>query len=165
MQSNICHLSQKRQHISSKGEYDMGRLKTSFNRKDVLKMFSDTLSASVLRLLNEQKLSYESAAELCDISSRNMGNIIRRRVQPKLQTVEKLCQGLHVTPNELLLANIPAEKVTVQLALRGGDAYYPVCPGCEAAVAGDLTRLCVRCGHRPERSDRATVLILLPGND
>ena len=66
-------------------------------------MFSDTLSERILSILRSRRLSYEAATELCGISSRCLGGIVRREVEPKLPTVEKLCRGLGTTPDELLL--------------------------------------------------------------
>ena len=40
-------------------------------------MFLDNLSAHVLRIIDENDYSYETAAELCDMSSRHFGNIVR----------------------------------------------------------------------------------------
>ena len=38
-------------------------------------MFSDNLSDHILQILSSKELSYESAAELCDMSPRHLGNL------------------------------------------------------------------------------------------
>ena len=52
-------------------------LRTCFDGEGVLKMFLDNLSARVLRIIDENDYSYETAAELCDMSTRHFGNIVR----------------------------------------------------------------------------------------
>lgn len=39
-------------------------------------MFLDNLSARVLRIIDENDYSNETAAELCDMSTRHFGNIV-----------------------------------------------------------------------------------------
>ena len=65
-------------------------------------MFSKKLSSSVLSICDSGDLSYEAAAELCDLSSRYFGDIARGKTSPTVNTLEKLCNGLNRTPNELL---------------------------------------------------------------
>lgn len=69
-------------------------------------MFLDNLSTSVLKLCDTQKLSYEVASERCDLSSRYFGDIARGKTAPTILTLEKLCVGFELTPNDLL---IPSE--------------------------------------------------------
>ena len=78
-------------------------MKLSYNRKRAIAMFSDNLRISILRLCEQQSLTYESAAEHCGISSRSFSNIVRGQTAPTIETLEKLCIGLNTTPNELLL--------------------------------------------------------------
>lgn len=71
-------------------------------------MFSDNLSSSLLRLCGG--ISYETAAERCGMSARYLGSIIRRRATPSVASLEKLCDGFGVTPNDLLLAAGPGRE-------------------------------------------------------
>ena len=66
-------------------------------------MFLDNLSTSVLKLCDTQKLSYEAASERCDLSSRYFGDIARGKTAPTILTLEKLCVGFELTPNDLLI--------------------------------------------------------------
>ena len=66
-------------------------------------MFLDNLSTSVLRLCDTQKLSYEAASERCNLSSRYFGDIARGKTAPTILTLEKLCVGFDLTPNDLLI--------------------------------------------------------------
>lgn len=66
-------------------------------------MFWDNLSAALLRFCAARSLSYEEVAERCRISPRYFGEIVRRHTSPTLRTLEKICAGLDVTPNDLLL--------------------------------------------------------------
>lgn len=66
-------------------------------------MFLYNLSTSVLRLCDTRKLSYETASERCDLSSRYFGDIARGKTAPTIPTLEKLCVGFDLTPNDLLM--------------------------------------------------------------
>ncbi|MFJ6990567.1 MAG: helix-turn-helix domain-containing protein, partial [Limosilactobacillus mucosae] len=81
-------------------------LKTSYDRKRAIKMFLDNLSTSVLKLCDTRRLSYEAASERCDLSSRYFADIARGKTAPTILTLEKLCVGFDLTPNDLL---IPSE--------------------------------------------------------
>lgn len=78
-------------------------LKASYDRKRAIKVFLDNLSSSVLRLCDTRKLSYEAASERCNLSSRYFGDIARGKTAPTILTLEKLCAGFDLTPNDLLI--------------------------------------------------------------
>ena len=63
-------------------------------------MFSKNLSTSILQLCSSRDLSYEEAAERCDLSPRYFGSIARGQTNVSLSTFEKLCKGFELTPNE-----------------------------------------------------------------
>ena len=67
------------------------------------KMFLSNLSTSILKICDSNGLTYESASELCNLSARYFGDIARQRVTPSVVTLEKLCAGFRVTPNDLLI--------------------------------------------------------------
>ena len=71
-------------------------------------MFLENLSIAVLRACEKQNLTYEDAADKCDVSVESIGRIVRRRQAPGLKTLEKISNGLGLTPNALL---IPPEAV------------------------------------------------------
>lgn len=73
-------------------------------------MFLDNLSTSVLKLCDTQKLSYEAASERCDLSSRYFGDIARGKTAPTILTLEKLCVGFELTPNDLLIPQSSGER-------------------------------------------------------
>ena len=83
------------------------------DRKDEENMFSDNLSAAIRQVCASRKLSQEAAAELCDISVRHFGSIVRGKACPRISTLGKICDGLGLTPNDLLL---PSE-LTVESSL------------------------------------------------
>lgn len=113
-------------------------------------MFLDTLSATILRLCYFLHLSYEAASERCDLSSRYFASIARGKTAPTIRTLEKLCIGFNLTPNELLLPEklILREPMPVREIRRYacGDAY-PVCPCCRRAVEREFQSYCDRCGQ------------------
>ena len=69
-------------------------------------MFLANLSTSVLKLCDIRKLSYEAASERCDLGSRYFADIARGKTVPMILTLEKLCAGFDLTPNDQL---IPSE--------------------------------------------------------
>ena len=69
------------------------------------KMFLDNLSANVLKLCDYHHLSYERASERCSLSSRYFGSIVRGKTAPGVLTLEKLCTGFNLTPNDLLITS------------------------------------------------------------
>ena len=103
-------------------------------------MFLDNLSTSVLKLCDTRRLSYEAASERCDLSSRYFADIARGKTAPTILTLEKLCVGFDLTPNDLL---IPSE-LWREMAFREpmpvthircfhffhGLTGFPVCPQC-----------------------------------
>ena len=120
-------------------------------------MFLDNLSTSVLKLCDTRRLSYEAAAERCDLSSRYFGDIARGKTAPTILTLEKLCVGFALTPNDLL---IPSE-VWSEMAFRepmpvthircfrylSGVTGFPVCPQCGKTMEREYQPYCDRCGQ------------------
>lgn len=66
-------------------------------------MFSANLSASILRICEEQNLTYKRVCDYCGVSLRHFENIVAGKASPTIRIFEKLCYGLNVTPDELLL--------------------------------------------------------------
>ena len=65
-------------------------------------MFSDNLTASLLQICVAWHLSYEAAAEQCNISVRYFSDVIRKVSSPTLTVLEKFCNAFDMTPNDLL---------------------------------------------------------------
>ena len=80
-------------------------LKTSYAERVHFKMFLENLSANVLQLCDFYHLSYERASERCNLSERYFGSIARGKTAPTILTLEKLCTGFDLTPNDLLIAS------------------------------------------------------------
>lgn len=66
-------------------------------------MFLDNISEFLLMKCDSHNLSYEHIAEPCNISSRQVGNIIRKKFAPRITTLENMCIAFDVTPNDILL--------------------------------------------------------------
>lgn len=132
-------------------------------------MFLDNLSVSLMQILDEYNISYEKAAELCNLSSRQVGNIIRRRSEPKLISLEKLCAGLGKTPNQLLGFTSVPDPVTVPMPitasrafnLRGRIIYHPVCPSCGISLDRENQPYCGNCGQKLSWEYYSRSIILL----
>ena len=135
-------------------------------------MFLDNLSAAVLRLCDENGLSYESASERCELSSRYFGDIARGKTAPTIHTLEKLCIGFDRTPNELLISpHIRTElsfrepmPVTHILCTRylQGLTSFPVCPRCAITLEREYQHYCDRCGQCLDWNGFQEAAIILP---
>lgn len=124
-------------------------------------MFSQQLSSAILDICRSRKLSYEAASELCDLSARYFGSIVRGQTAPTVNTLEKLGLGLGRTPNDLL--GVPADdELTYRagmqvlfyrqhLFLGAGFTTFPVCPRCGSNMARKSPAFCDRCGQRLNR--------------
>lgn len=122
-------------------------------------MFSKKLSDSILRICDSQQLSYETASELCDLSPRYFGSIARGQTAPSINTLEKICVGLHRTPNELLGVSSAGEELSYRVAMlvihyreaplfRGGHTTFPVCPRCQNSLEREYQAFCEHCGQK-----------------
>ena len=147
-------------------------LKASYNRKREIKMFLDNLSTSVLRLCDSRKLSYEAASERCELSSRYFGDIARGKTAPTILTLEKLCVGFELTPNDLLIPS----KIWREMSFRKpmpvtqircfccpyGITAFPVCPQCGATMEREYQSFCDRCGQCLNWKGFSKAAIILP---
>ena len=118
-------------------------------------MFLDSLSASVLRLCDAYRLSYEAASERCGLSSRYFGDIARGKTAPTVLTLEKLCVGFALTPNDLLIPStemvfrspMPVTQVRCFRSYPCGITEFPVCPRCGITMEREYQAYCDRCGQ------------------
>lgn len=119
-------------------------------------MFSDKLTESLLQLCHTRKLSYETASELCDISSRYFGDVIRKKSLPTLEVFEKMCKAFDKTPNELLGYPAPAESpFRIPKAITKAYCFHlpehlfisPVCPQCGHLIENEYQKHCCYCGQ------------------
>lgn len=74
-------------------------------KERVEKMFLSNLSVSLLKLCDKSNLTYAEAAELCGITARYFGDIVRHERNPSVDVLEKICEGFGITPSCLLLDN------------------------------------------------------------
>lgn len=120
-------------------------------------MFSDRLTEALLSICELRNLSYEAASELCDISPRHFGDIIRKDAAPTITVLEKMCAAFQVTPDDLLgysclLDNEEKDIAEVNEAycfhLQNAVVICPVCPKCHHLVAKDYQNYCGHCGQK-----------------
>lgn len=131
-------------------------------------MFSDRLTEALLSICKLRNLSYEAASELCDISPRHFGDIIRKDAAPTITVLEKICAAFHVTPNDLLgygnHQNEEKNGMEVKEAycfhLQNQVAVCPVCPKCRHLVAWDYQNYCGHCGQMLSWDDYEHVQIV-----
>ena len=131
-------------------------------------MFSDRLTEALLSICKLRNLSYEAASELCDISPRHFGDIIRKDAAPTITVLEKMCAAFHVTPNDLLgYSGIPDDeekdiaevKEAYCFHLQNAVVICPVCPKCHHLVARDYQNYCGHCGQMLSWDDYEQVQI------
>lgn len=134
-------------------------------------MFLDNLSASILRLCDSRKLSYEAASERCELSSRYFGDIARGKTAPTVHTLEKLCVGFDLTPNDLLIPTPMQQELTFRAPMRVtqvrclrwscGIVSFPVCPRCRITLEREYQTFCDRCGQclSWKRFSKATIIL------
>ncbi len=147
-------------------------LKASYDRKRAIKMFLDNLSTSILRLCDSLKLSYEAASERCDLSSRYFGDIARGKTAPTILSLEKLCVGFDLTPNDLLIPSSIWQEMTFRTSMPvthircfrcpNGITGYPVCPRCGITMEREYQTYCDRCGQCLDWKGFPKATIVLP---
>lgn len=119
-------------------------------------MFSDKLTDSLLQICESQHLSYETASELCDISTRHFGDVVRKESSPTIAVFEKFCKAFDKTPNELL--GYPhSDELRFRIPRPITSAYcfhlpehlaiYSVCPQCQHLILREFQNFCSHCGQ------------------
>lgn len=122
-------------------------------------MFSDKLSATILRICDRLGISYEKASERCGLSPRYFGSIARGQTAPTINTLEKICAGFERTPNDLLGITTADEELSYRIAmqvtqyrrgssLEGDCAGHPVCPRCKSRIEQEYQSFCDSCGQK-----------------
>lgn len=121
-------------------------------------MFRRELSQKILKLIDEKEMTLETLAEVSNLSRKFVGNIVSEKQAPTLDSFEKICAALEVTPDQLLLpekANIPSKATAMCVRqvkcfekLDGGFYCYSICPGCGITLERDYQAYCDRCGQR-----------------
>lgn len=134
-------------------------------------MFLDNLSTSVLRLCNSRNLNYEAASERCELSSRYFGDIARGKTAPTILTLEKLCVGFDLTPNDLLVPSMIWQEISFRepmpvthvrcLHWHCGVSGFPVCPRCGVTMEREYQSYCDRCGQHLDWKDFSKATIIL----
>ena len=122
-------------------------------------MYSKNLSASILSICDSQKLTYEAASELCDISPRYFGSIARGQTAASINMLEKICNGFNRMPNELLEFTTADKALSYKLGLMvthfsrepfcsGTFTTYAVCPRCHGYIDREYQFYCPFCGQK-----------------
>lgn len=135
-------------------------------------MFLDNLSTSVLRLCDSRKLSYEAASERCELSSRYFGDIARGKTAPTILTLEKLCVGFDLTPNDLLISSAIRREMSFREPMpvtqircfrwSYGITGFPLCPQCGITMEREYQSFCDRCGQCLSWKGFANATVFLP---
>lgn len=122
-------------------------------------MFLDNLASSVLQICDARSISYETAAELCNLSPRYFGSIARAQAAASIVTLEKLCAGFERTPNELLRYSSREQELIFRCPMRvthvrrtpylnGQYTTFPVCPQCNCSIEREYQAFCSECGQK-----------------
>ena len=120
-------------------------------------MFSKSLSTALLRKMGERDMTQAELAEACHLSKRFVGDVVRGNAIPTLDSFEKICEGLEVTPDDLLIDEksrhadkASAMRVTKVLCFDRGDHCdaFAVCPSCNTTLEREYQNYCDRCGQK-----------------
>ena len=135
-------------------------------------MFLVNLSANVRYLCNFYRLSYERASERCSISPRYFGSIARGETAPTVHTLEKLCNGFDLTPNDLLITSAVQRELVYRRPMpvtqvrcyryAAGLTGFPLCPRCKMAMEREYQNFCDRCGQRLDWGKYGQATLILP---
>ncbi len=135
-------------------------------------MFLDNLSTTILKLCDSRKLTYETASERCELSSRYFGDIARGKTAPTILTLEKLCVGFDLTPNDLLVPSATWQEISFRepmpvTQIRSLHWYYgitgfPACPRCGVTMEREYQSYCDRCGQHLNWKNFSKATVILP---
>ena len=119
-------------------------------------MFALHVVESLLHHCHRYSVTLKDIAQICDISPQHLSKIIRGKAFPSLTTIEKLCRGLDLTPNDLLLA--PVTICDYRTYRDGASTYtYPVCPACSSTLDREYQAYCDRCGRKLDWGEHDTL--------
>lgn len=120
-------------------------------------MFKKELGIKILKLLDQKNMTIEELAEIANLSRKFVGNVINQRQSPTLDSFEKICAALEVTPNDLLISDKSLEPnkanaMCVSKILFNDVApikhSIPICPNCNVGLDIEYQSYCDRCGQR-----------------
>ena len=118
-------------------------------------MFSKDLSTSIIQLCSN-----------CDLSPGYFGSIARGETDMSLCTIEMLCKGFELTPNELLrvppLSDSRLPMMVEESRFICGLGCYPVCPYCKLTLDREYQHFCDRCGQELDWQDYSNAIIIFP---
>lgn len=124
-------------------------------------MFIDNLSLSLMLVCDVKKISQAELAKMCGISTRFLSKVICKRSVPTINSLEKICNSLSMTPNELLINSERnelhyryAKRVVSVCCYNNCDKaeYHPVCPMCSYKIDREYQAFCDKCGQKLEWS-------------
>lgn len=119
-------------------------------------MFTKELGTKILKILDEREMTIENLAEISNLSRKFVGNVINQRQTPTLDSFEKICAALEVTPNDLLMSEesmLPEKSKAMQVAkvfyndMAPAKYSFPICPNCNITLEREYQSYCDRCGQ------------------
>ena len=124
-------------------------LKSTFYRKSGFSMFLDNLSLALLEILDKNKYSYKTLAHVCNVSPEFIGKMVRKKASPTIKVLQKICDSLSITPNQLLGVDT-SEELSYRSSMRVSDKnhQYPICPRCRANLPRHNQPFCDTCGQK-----------------
>ena len=120
-------------------------------------MFKKELSVKLLKIIDERKLTVKGLSELANLSRNYVSNIIDEKQVPTIDSLENICSGLNVTPDELLISDKSkmsdkAKPMPVTEVFCTDDTFNtkhkPICPNCKKLLGRDNQAYCDMCGQR-----------------
>lgn len=113
-------------------------------------MFSDNLSTSLLKIIEERKLSQQKLANATNLSCRYISGIICKTSSPTIKSLEKICTALDVTPNELLIPKdiVLTLEINKVLFYKNDNKIIPLCPHCNKPLKQEFIGYCNHCSGK-----------------
>ncbi len=79
----------------------------------------------LLHIRKRQGLTQAEVAEAAGLSDRTYADIERGTVNMRIETILRICQALHITPDEILTESAPAEETQLEAVLARLSACTP----------------------------------------
>ena len=120
-------------------------------------MFSKELATKLIKIIDEREITVETLAKTVGLTREYITGIKNGHNTPSLDSFEKICSGLGLEPNDLLISKNslqgdkakPKKVTTIYREIKGNKInFIPVCPTCNSLLHNDWESYCNRCGQR-----------------
>ena len=128
-------------------------LSWKFFMRNLSNLFSENIACWLSNYCSKSGMAPSVLSRQCGLHKSAVSRYIRKRNQPMLFTIEKLCYCLGVSPNDLLLTE-QGSVTSYRMPLRVKEAVlfmdcncYSLCPKCNCTLSREYQSFCDRCGQ------------------